>query len=154
VLARASAIRKKAKCRNDTDVLTVPTFDLPTTRMPAPAVVAVFAPAARSVVPQHTHRSCSRDQRTFASIDFLCPRAMADRMVPVVDCSADVPRSSAAFDSPLERTALSKLYPRVAALRTAGVIATKPDMDEERLLLISRRSLGVLARAVGRPAPH
>lgn len=48
---------------------------------------------------------------------------------------------------------LSKLYPRVAALRRAGVIETKSDMDDERLILISRKSLGVIARAVGRPEP-
>lgn len=47
---------------------------------------------------------------------------------------------------------LSKLYPRVSALRKAGVIETKPDPDDDRLILISSRSLDVIRRAVGRDA--
>jgi len=45
---------------------------------------------------------------------------------------------------------LSKLYPRVSALRKAGVIQTRPDPDDDRLILISRDSLDVIRRAVGR----
>ncbi len=47
---------------------------------------------------------------------------------------------------------LSKLYPRVSALRKAGVIETRPDPDDDRLILISRDSLDVIRRAVGRDA--
>jgi len=45
---------------------------------------------------------------------------------------------------------LSKLYPRVSALRKAGVIVTKQDPDDDRLILISSESLDVIRRALGR----
>jgi DNA-binding MarR family transcriptional regulator len=45
---------------------------------------------------------------------------------------------------------LPKLYPRVSALRKAGVIITKPDPDDDRVLLISSESLDVIKRATGR----
>lgn len=45
---------------------------------------------------------------------------------------------------------LSKLYPRVSALRKAGVIETKTDPDDDRLILISSGSLDIIRRAVGR----
>ena len=45
---------------------------------------------------------------------------------------------------------LSKLYPRVSALRKAGVIQTKADPDDDRLILIHRSGLEVIRRAVGR----
>jgi len=45
---------------------------------------------------------------------------------------------------------LSKLYPRVSALRKAGVIVTKPDPDDDRQILISSEGLDVIRRAVGR----
>lgn len=45
---------------------------------------------------------------------------------------------------------LSKLYPRVSALRKAGVIETRQDPDDDRLILISSDSLDVIRKAVGR----
>ncbi len=45
---------------------------------------------------------------------------------------------------------VSKLYPRVNALRKAGVIVTKTDPDDDRQILISSESLDVIRRAVGR----
>ncbi len=45
---------------------------------------------------------------------------------------------------------IAKLYPRVSALRKAGVIETRPDPDDDRLILISSDSLDVIRRAVGR----
>lgn len=45
---------------------------------------------------------------------------------------------------------LSKLYPRVSALRKAGVIVTRQDPDDDRLILISSESLDVIRRALGR----
>lgn len=47
---------------------------------------------------------------------------------------------------------LAKLYPRVSALRKAGVIETRPDPNDDRLILISGKSLDVIRRAVGRDA--
>jgi DNA-binding MarR family transcriptional regulator len=45
---------------------------------------------------------------------------------------------------------LSKLYPRVSALRKAGVITTRSDPNDDRQILISSESLDVIRRAVGR----
>jgi DNA-binding MarR family transcriptional regulator len=45
---------------------------------------------------------------------------------------------------------ISKLYPRVSALRKAGVIRTKPDSDDDRMILIHRSSLEIIRKAVGR----
>jgi hypothetical protein len=45
---------------------------------------------------------------------------------------------------------LSKLYPCTNALRKAGIITTKADPNDERLILISSESLDVIKRAVGR----
>jgi hypothetical protein len=49
------------------------------------------------------------------------------------------------FDVPL-----SKLYPRISALRKAGVIDTRPDPDDDRVILVSSDSLEVIRRALGR----
>jgi DNA-binding MarR family transcriptional regulator len=45
---------------------------------------------------------------------------------------------------------LSKLYPRISALRKAGVIVTRPDPDDDRQILVSRDSLDIIRRSVGR----
>jgi DNA-binding MarR family transcriptional regulator len=45
---------------------------------------------------------------------------------------------------------LSKLYPRVSALRKAGVITTRSDPNDDRQILVSSESLDVIRRAVGR----
>lgn len=45
---------------------------------------------------------------------------------------------------------LAKLYPRVSALRKAGVIKTRPDPDDDRLILVHSSGLDVIRRSVGR----
>jgi DNA-binding MarR family transcriptional regulator len=45
---------------------------------------------------------------------------------------------------------LTKLYPRVSALRKAGVIKTRPDPDDDRQILVHSSSLDIIRRSVGR----
>ena len=45
---------------------------------------------------------------------------------------------------------LAKLYPRVSALRKAGVIQTRQDPDDDRLILVHSSSLDIIRRSVGR----
>ena len=45
--------------------------------------------------------------------------------------------------------ALSKLYPRISGLRRAGVIETKNDPADDRVVLINVKSLDVIRRAMG-----
>jgi DNA-binding MarR family transcriptional regulator len=44
---------------------------------------------------------------------------------------------------------VNKMYPRVSALRKAGVIETKSDPSDDRLILVSVNSLGIIKKALG-----
>jgi DNA-binding MarR family transcriptional regulator len=42
-----------------------------------------------------------------------------------------------------------KIYPRISALRRAGVIETKSDPSDDRLILVSANSLDIIKKALG-----
>lgn len=42
-----------------------------------------------------------------------------------------------------------KIYPRISALRKAGVIETKSDPSDDRLILVSANSLDIIKKALG-----
>ena len=42
-----------------------------------------------------------------------------------------------------------KIYPRISALRKAGVIETKSDPGDDRLILVSVNSLDIIKKALG-----
>jgi DNA-binding MarR family transcriptional regulator len=44
---------------------------------------------------------------------------------------------------------VNKIYPRISALRKAGVIETKTDPRDDRLILVSANSLGMIKKALG-----
>ena len=44
---------------------------------------------------------------------------------------------------------VNKIYPRISALRKAGVIETKTDPRDDRLILVSAQSLDIIKRALG-----
>ena len=44
---------------------------------------------------------------------------------------------------------VNKMYPRVSALRRAGVIETKSDPSDDRLILVSVNSLAIIKKALG-----
>ncbi len=44
---------------------------------------------------------------------------------------------------------VNKIYPRIAALRRAGVIETKTDPTDDRLILVSVNSLDIIKKALG-----
>lgn len=44
---------------------------------------------------------------------------------------------------------INKIYPRISALRKAGVIETKTDPRDDRLILVSAQSLDIIKRALG-----
>jgi DNA-binding MarR family transcriptional regulator len=42
-----------------------------------------------------------------------------------------------------------KIYPRISALRRAGVIETRSDPGDDRLILVSVNSLDIIKKALG-----
>jgi DNA-binding MarR family transcriptional regulator len=44
---------------------------------------------------------------------------------------------------------VNKIYPRISALRKAGVIETKSDPRDDRLILVSANSLDIIKKALG-----